>query len=154
MIPAALEPTSLEGLLKAYPYLPGILFALLCLGILFLVILPRLGPWRRGKNRPVMDPVQVSELVSGAGALVVDLRPAEAFRAGHIRGSLNVPFEELARRFANPDPKAKRSLILVDETDKLSHQALDQLMARGFSWVYVLKGGMKAWRRADFPLAK
>ena len=154
MIPTLLAPTSLDGLLKAYPYLPGILFALLCLVILFLVALPRLGSWRRGKNRPVMDPLQVRELVSGSGALVVDLRSAGAFRAGHIRGSLNVPFEDLTRRFSIPDPKAQRSLILVDDTDEISHQALDLLVARGFSWVYVLKGGMKAWRRADFPLAK
>jgi len=154
MIPALLAPTSLDGLLKDYPYLPGILFALLCLAILFLVVLPRLGSWRRGRHHPVMDPVQVSQLVSGSGALVVDLRRAEAFRAGHIRGSLNVPYQDLATRFTKPDPKANRSLILVDDTDELSHQALDLLTARGFSWVYVLKGGMKAWRRADFPIAK
>jgi rhodanese-related sulfurtransferase len=147
-------PTLLEGTLKDHPYLPGILFAAICLVILFLVVLPRLGSWRRGRHRPVMDPVQVSDLTSGSGALVVDLRSTEAFRSGHIRGSLNVPFKDLATRFAIPDPKANRSLILVDDTDKLSHRAYDLLAARGFDWVYVLKGGLKAWRRANFPIAK
>ena len=154
MTVAALAPTTLEGWIKDYPFLPGILLALLCLLILFFVVLPRLAAWQRGRGRPVMDPVQVSELVTGSGALVVDLRGAEAFRSGHIRGSLNVPFPDLATRFAIPDPKARRTLILVDETDQLSHQALDQLTAKGFSWVYVLKGGLKAWRKANFPIAR
>ena len=154
MIAAVLAPTTLEGWMKEYPFLPGALFALVCLVILLLVVLPRIAEWRRGRSRPVMDPVQVSELVSGSGALVVDLRSTEAFRTGHIRGSLHVPFKDVGARFPAPDPKASRTLILVDETDELSHRALDLLTSRGFNWVYVMKGGLKAWRRANFPIAR
>jgi rhodanese-related sulfurtransferase len=118
------------------------------------VVLPRIGSWRRGRGRPVLDPVQVSELITGSGALVVDLRSAEAFQTGHIRGCLHVPFEDLPNRFLAPDPKARRALILVDETDELSHRAFDLLTQRGFSWLYVMKGGMKAWRRANHPTSR
>lgn len=154
MIAISLAPTSIAGLLKAYPFLPGLLFALVCLLVLFLVILPRLNSARRGRGRPVMDPLQVEQLLTGTGALVVDLRTPEAFRTGHIRGCLPVPFKELGDRFKAPDPKANRALILVDETDELSHQAYDLLVARGFSWLYVMKGGMRAWRNANRPVAK
>jgi hypothetical protein len=65
-----------------------------------------------------------------------------------------VPFEELPARFAAPDPQARRPLILVDETDELSHQAYDLLAGRGFIWLYVMKGGLRAWRRANRPLSK
>jgi rhodanese-related sulfurtransferase len=151
---AALAPTIMEGWMKEYPYLPGVLLAAVCLLILVVVILPRMASWLRGRGRPVLDPVQVSELVSGSGALVVDLRLAEDFKSGHIRGSMHLPFGDLAQRFAAPDPKARRSLILVDETDELSHRAFDLLARRGFSGLYVLKGGMKAWRRSNRPIAK
>jgi rhodanese-related sulfurtransferase len=154
MLNTAFAPTTLDGWMKDYPYLPGALFAGVCLLILFLVVLPRIASWRRGKGRPVLDPVQVDELITGSGALVVDLRDPEAFRIGHIRGCLHVPFEELPKRFATPDPKARRALILVDETDALSHRAFDLLSRRGFTWLYVMKGGMKAWRRAERPIAK
>jgi rhodanese-related sulfurtransferase len=154
MIAAVLAPTTLEGWMKEYPYLPGIVLAAVCLLILFLVVLPRMASWGRGRGRPVLDPVQVSELVSGSGALVVDLRNLEAFRSGHIRGCMHVPFKELATRFAAPDPKATRTLILVDETDELSHRAFDLLTSRGFSGLYVMKGGMKAWRQSNRPIAK
>jgi len=154
MLTAALAPTTLEGWMKDYPFLPGILFAALCILLLVFVALPRIASWRRGRGRPGLDPVQVSELVSGLGALVVDLRNAESFRAGHIRGSLHVPYEELRARFVTPDPKASRALVLVDDTDELSNHAFDLLAARGYQAVYVLRGGMKAWRRAGRPILK
>jgi rhodanese-related sulfurtransferase len=147
-------PTTLETWLQDYPFLPGLLLATICLLILLLVALPRIASWRRGRGHPVLDPVQVEELILGAGALVVDLRGGTEFRNGHIRGCLHVPFEAFSTRFAAPDPAAKRALVLVDETDGLSHQAYSLLVGRGFTWIYVMKGGMKAWRRASRPLAK
>jgi rhodanese-related sulfurtransferase len=140
--------------MRDYPFLPGLIFAAFCLLVLLLVATPRIASWRRGKGRPVLDPLQVEELILGSGVLVVDLRDPEAFRTGHIRGCLHVPLAELPARFAVPDPNARRALVLVDETDEQAHLAFDQLSARGFQWMYVMKGGMKAWRRANRPLAK
>ncbi|WLT32620.1 rhodanese-like domain-containing protein [Geothrix sp. PMB-07] len=154
MVIAALTPTSVEGWFKDYPFLPGILIAAASLLILFLVVLPRINSARRGKGRPVLDPIQVDELVAGSGALVVDLRNAEAFRRGHIRGSLHVPLQELSTRFTRPDPKARRPIILVDDTDELAHRAFDELTRRGFDWMYVLKGGLRAWQRANRPVVR
>lgn len=148
------EPATLGRWMRDYPFLPGLVLAVLCLGILVLVALPRIQSWRRARGRPVLDPLQVEELIHGPGVLVVDLRDAEAFRRGHIRGSLHVPFAEVSRRFEIPNPAVKRALVLADETDALSHQALDLLRAKGFDWVYVLKGGLRAWRGAHRPLAK
>jgi len=154
MIAVAQVPNTIEGWLKDYPFLPGVLFAAFCLLILFFIVLPRIASWRRGKDRPVLDITQVDELLLGSGALVVDLRGVEAYRAGHIRGSLHVPFGELAHRFATPDAKARRAMVLVDETDELSHRAFALLAERGYDWMYVMKGGLKAWRRAGRPLVK
>lgn len=148
------EPANLEAWVKAHPSLPGLLVAAFCLVVIFLVALPRIRSSRRAKGRKVLDPIQAEELLTGAGALVVDLRSVEAFRTGHIRGSLHVPFPELKTRFAAPDTKAKRALILMDDTDELSHQAYDLLLSRGFDWLYVLKGGMRAWKRANRPVVK
>ncbi|HJW71659.1 MAG TPA: rhodanese-like domain-containing protein, partial [Geothrix sp.] len=93
-------------------------------------------------------------MMVGSGVLVVDLRDGETFRRkGHIRGCLHVPFPELPSRFGTPDPAARRPMVLVDESDALSWQAYDLLQARGFDWIYVLKGGMRAWRGAKRPLA-
>ncbi|HJW44694.1 MAG TPA: rhodanese-like domain-containing protein [Geothrix sp.] len=154
MLAAALAPATLEGWMKEYPFLPGLGFAAVCLVMLLLVAGPRLASRRRAKGRPVLDPMQVEELLLGSGALVVDLREPAAFKTGHIRGCLHVPFQELPVRFKAPDPQARRALVLVDETDVLSHRALDLLTARGFTWIYVMRGGMRAWRQASRPIAR
>jgi rhodanese-related sulfurtransferase len=154
MIANLTAPLTLDALFKDYPWLPGAFFAVLCLIVGFLVSLPRIAAWRRAKGRPVLNPLQLEAMLTGSGALVVDLRNAQDFAKGHIRGCLHVPFAEFQARFTQPDPKAKRAMILVDETDILSHQALDLLTARGFTWIYVLKGGMEAWRSASRPLVR
>lgn len=154
MLAAALAPATLEGWMKEYPFLPGLGFAAVCLLILLLVATPRLASRRRAKGRPVLDPMQVEELLLGSGALVVDIREPAAFKTGHIRGCMHVPFRELAARFKAPDPQARRALVLVDETDVLSYQALDLLTSRGFTWIYVMRGGMRAWRQASRPVAR
>jgi rhodanese-related sulfurtransferase len=154
MLAAALAPATLEGWMKEYPFLPGLGFAAVCLLILLLVATPRLASRRRAKGRPVLDPMQVEELLLGSGALVVDIREPAAFKTGHIRGCMHVPFQELAARFKAPDPQARRALVLVDETDVLSYRALDLLTSRGFTWIYVMRGGMRAWRQASRPIAR
>jgi queuine tRNA-ribosyltransferase len=154
MVAAALAQPTLEGEVRHGLHLPSLLVAGVCLLVLLWVALPRFASWRRGRGRHVLEPSAAESLLLGAGALVVDLREEEAFRTGHVRGCLHVPFAELPNRFAAPDPKATRSLILVDETDELSHRAYELLVQRGFSGIYVLKGGMRAWRRASRPMAK
>ncbi len=153
MVIAALAPPTLEGGVRHGFYLPGLQIAVVCLVLLLLVGLPSIASWRRSRGRHVLDSAAES-LLLGAGALVVDLREPKDFRTGHIRGCLQVPFADLKTRLLAPDPKASRSLILVDETDQLSHRAYDLLVQRGFGDIYVLKGGMRAWRRASRPLAK
>ena len=140
--------------IQAHPWLPGLLFAALCLVVLLGVALPRIQSWWRGRHRPVLDPLQLEELLLGSGALVLDLREPATFRAGHIRGGMNLSLDELAARFKTPDRAAKRAIVLVDETDEISHRAFDLLRTRGFDWLYVLKGGMRAWRAQNRPLSK
>jgi rhodanese-related sulfurtransferase len=154
MFHSILAPTPLEGGMPQGVYLPGLLLAAACLLVLLWVALPRLASWRRGRGRHVLEPSAAESLLLGAGALVVDLREEKAFRMGHIRGCMHVPFAELPNRFTAPDPKATRSLILVDDTDAVSHRAYALLVQRGFSGIYVLKGGMRAWRRANRSVAK
>lgn len=154
MIAIAFAPTLLETWIKDQPYLPGYLLAGICIAILLIRGLVRYFSRRADEGRPVLDPLQVEDLLSGIGALVVDLRDPEAFRAGHIRGSLHVPFSQLTTRFAQPNPTANRAMILVGTNDDMARKAYDQLASRRFTMVYILKGGMRAWRKANLPLAK
>lgn len=109
---------------------------------------------RAKRGGPTLEPRQVEELMSGSGPMIIDLRPPPVFasRPGHIRGAANIPLAFLPRELEKLDPREKRPIVLVDDTDELSHRAFLLLKAKGFGWVYVLKGGMKAWKRAGLPM--
>lgn len=154
MIAIAFAPSLLETWMKDRPYLPGYILAGICIAILLIRALVRYFSRRADEGRPVLDPYQVEDLLSGIGALVVDLRDPAAFRAGHIRGSLHVPFNELSKRFAQPNPTAKRAMILVGTNDDMARKAYDQLASRRFTMVYILKGGIRAWQKANLSLVK
>jgi rhodanese-related sulfurtransferase len=109
----------------------------------------------RAKLNPTMDPIQVEELMHGTPPLILDLRPVEEFKGklGHLRGALNIPFSELARRIDEVrGSTGNRPVILVDQDDRLSHLAVPLMRKEGFEWLYVLKGGMKWWVAKKLPV--
>jgi rhodanese-related sulfurtransferase len=110
---------------------------------------------RKYPANKVMDPIQVEEMVGGMPPVVVDLRSPEEFKGemGRIRAALNIPFPDLSRRVEElRGSTGNRPIVLVDRTDELSHQAAAYLKQEGFDWVYVLKGGMKAWAASKLPV--
>lgn len=110
---------------------------------------------RKFPQHKVMDPIQVEELVGGMPPMIVDLRSPEEFKGelGHIRAALSIPFPDLERRIEElRGSTGNRPIILVDRTDELSHQAATLLQKEGFDWVFVLKGGMKAWVASRMPV--
>lgn len=109
----------------------------------------------RAKRNPTLDPMQLEELMQGTPPILIDLRPPEEFkgRMGHLRGALNIPMAQLAERLDEARATTgNRPVVLVDRDDRLSHQAVPLLMREGFGWVYVLKGGMAAWKAAGLPV--
>jgi rhodanese-related sulfurtransferase len=145
--------------LKGREHMIGLGLAGIALLLLVLILLGRLPHWMRAKRHPTITPFQLEEMLQGPHPLVVDLRSPEAFRReGHIRGSLHIPFPQLASRveeiLADARHPMPRAIVLVDEHDPQAHQAADLLKAQGADWLYVLMDGYHGWRRARFPIVK
>ncbi len=104
----------------------------------------------RARRGGLLDPLQLEELLLGTPPCIIDLRSAREFRGshGHIRGSLNIPLEDLPRRLGELDARQLRPNGVVGGHEARARQAARLLRARGFSWLYVLRGGLHAWRRA------
>ena len=123
--------------------------------LLALILKARQFPsWYRSRGKPTLDPGQLEGLMIGDPPMIVDLRPRRDYTGpkGHIRSAVNIPFAEFQKHLKELDPKSSRTIVLVDDTDKLSHQALPMLAASGHRWNYVLKGGLRAWRRTKLPV--
>jgi rhodanese-related sulfurtransferase len=77
---------------------------------------------------------QLLEMVfDGTRIVLVDTRPAEAFATGNIRGSINIPLEEVEQR-KNDFPT--KTIVLYDENTMRSFRAAVRLYDLGFFEVY------------------
>jgi len=132
-----------------FPIAFGVLMLLLVLGIEAF----RVFRHARFKSIPVLDPLQLEQLMHGRAPLLVDLRPDAEFRGsrGHIRGAVNIPLETLGRRLGELERKEPRPIVLIDERDGRAREAALLLQAKGIEWFYVLEGGFHAWRLEHMP---
>ena len=164
-MPLSLPALAHAGLPGAAEYTPKEIGLLVMAGAWLVLVAVYLVPKLRGlpsdhrarkfPGHKVMEPLQVEELMAGTPPLVVDLRSPEEFKdwPGRIRAAMNIPFPELRRRVEElRGSTGNRPIILVDRTDELSHLAASFLIQDGFDWVYVLKGGMKAWVASKLPV--
>ncbi len=135
-------------------WIPGTI-ATLAITVMLCMWIIKLPSALRARKGGVLDPMQLEQLMPGVNPYILDLRPAEEFagKHGHIRGAVSIPLPELMHRMTEIDKESKgKPIILVDETDEISHKAKPLLEARGFTWIYVLKGGLRAWRAGNFPV--
>ncbi|WP_207761708.1 rhodanese-like domain-containing protein [Tetzosporium hominis] len=80
------------------------------------------------------------------GALVVDVREADEYAAGHIPGAMNKPLSEIsAGNYEGLDPE--QSYVIVCQSGNRSKQASDILAEEGYQ-VTNVEQGMSSWTGA------
>ncbi len=89
------------------------------------------------------------------GAVVLDVRPALRFAAGHMPGAVNLRFNraDLADRALLVLPQ-DLEIIIHGEPEAVAGEAVDLLIGAGFRIVGYLRGGLAAWEGAGKPVLK
>lgn len=101
-----------------------------------------------------VEPAEATRMINREGAVVLDVRPAEEFQAGHVLNAVNIPEPELATRREELDKHKDRPLIAYCANGAASTRAVSQLKAGGFEKPYCLRGGLSAWRSAGLPVTR
>lgn len=86
------------------------------------------------------------------GAVIIDLRSAEAYSTGHIVNAKNIPSDELEARMETLGHSKATPIVAVCDAGMSSTKAVHAMRAAGFESVYGLKGGMTGWSTAGFPV--
>ena len=105
-------------------------------------------------DRKGLEPVDREALLAKVreGAVtVLDVRPAEEYRAGHIPGALSIPLKELERRLS--DLPRERDIVAYCRGPYcvLAVEAVEMLRARGFS-AFRLEQSVQDWRAEGLPV--
>lgn len=91
------------------------------------------------------------ELASANPPLVMDVRSAREWAAGHLQGSVNLPLTQLQERIAEV-PRDRRIAVHC-EGGYRSSIAASLLSQHGFADMAELAGGIAAWEAGKFPVA-
>ncbi|WP_441959027.1 ArsR/SmtB family transcription factor [Mycolicibacterium houstonense] len=87
-----------------------------------------------------------------ARVVVLDVRPDEEFRAGHIPGAVSIPVDELADRITELPDDADIVVYCRGEYCVYAHDAVRTLTAGGRRAIR-LNDGMVEWRLAGHPVS-
>jgi rhodanese-related sulfurtransferase len=115
--------------------------------------------WRRAglpmaslATYPKVDVPLISsrELLADREAWILDLRPADYFARGHIKGSTNIDLEVLHEKL-HLLPRNRR-IVLVDHKARLLLTTARFLASQGITKVLRLDGGFHGWVKSDLPV--
>ena len=98
------------------------------------------------KNLLGIKTINYAQLVK-EGAIILDVRTKGEYGSGHIRGSVNIPVEQLHKNLQKFKDK-KRPIITCCASGMRSASAKSILLSNGFSNIY--NGG--SWNRLNMKV--
>ncbi len=88
-------------------------------------------------------------LINHDNAIVIDIREKQAFKDGHIINAINCQSDNMSKM----NQYKNKKIIIVCSNGQQAIQLSTKLKGADFKEVYVLRGGMTAWKSDDLPVA-
>ncbi|MFE1443325.1 rhodanese-like domain-containing protein [Streptomyces sp. NPDC058739] len=86
-----------------------------------------------------------------ARSVLLDVREADEWAAGHAPGAVHLPLAELVGAATPPAEVRSRPVVVICRSGNRSRQAAEHLRAHGVEAVDVV-GGMRDWAEAGLPV--
>ncbi len=94
---------------------------------------------------------ELTRLINGDGAIVVDLRDSKEYATGCITGAINIPSAKLDGRISELEKHRAKKIVLVDKIGQQSAPVGRKLRKAGYD-VQRLRGGMGEWMHQSLPV--
>lgn len=99
-----------------------------------------------------ISPIAASAMLTRGEAVLIDVRDADEFRAGHIPLAMSIPLGGLTASLANAPLPADRAVIFQCQRGMRGAQACAAARAGLAGTVLNLEGGIEAWRAAGLAV--
>ena len=130
----------------------NILFIGLAIGSGFGLLWPMLN--RGASGVPNLSATEAVLMLNRDKPLVLDVRDATEFAAGHIQGAKNIPVAELANRLKEIEKFKDKPVLVHCQKGMRAKSACNILKAQQFSKLSNLQGGLDTWIEAKLPVVK
>lgn len=113
--------------------------------------------WFMNANRtPIreLDPLQASRVIADRNALVLDVRPSDAYVRERIGNAVSVPIGDLERRLDDLAPAKDRSIVVYCGDGNTGERATRTMTELGYTATANVRGGIAAWKDAGLPVVK
>ena len=107
----------------------------------------------RAESQFSVSPQELIRLMN-QGALLLDLRPADQYQAGHLAGARQMSGEALLTAGDTLKRHKEKTVVVYDDSGSVGASAVRQLVAQGFTRAFALRGGLAAWRADNLPLSR
>ncbi len=100
-----------------------------------------------------VSPLEMPQ-VTRNDSVILDVSEPADFNKGHIPNAVNMTLKTMQAGLGKLDKQKKKTVIVVCQAGNKAHSAARLLLKSGFENVYVLSGGMMAWRKENLPVVK
>lgn len=108
----------------------------------------------RIKNGRPIPAYEVTRMLNKEEAVLLDVRDAADYKAGHISGALNLPHAKVAAEGEQLlEPHRSKVIVVADKMGQHAGAAGRTLGQKGFD-VRRLAGGVSEWQNQGMPLVK
>lgn len=125
---------------------------LLVMAFVVIAVLLIATEMRRGGKS--LAPSLVGGVINRQDGVLLDIRADSDFRAGHIAGSIGIPQAQVASRLDDLKKYQGRPVIVVCNMGSSAGDVANALLKAGHAPVYVLAGGITAWRGENLPVVR
>jgi rhodanese-related sulfurtransferase len=107
------------------------------------------------QTNSIIEAPQLLQLIKENKApLIVDVRTFEEFTQGHIKRSINIPFDTLTQDSSSLDKYKNKEIIIYCRSGRRADVVFQSLAPRGFKKLIDLKGHMILWTKLGYPLQR
>jgi rhodanese-related sulfurtransferase len=118
-----------------------------------LVLLMIVEYLRLKRNNFLIATTDVIQLINRNNAVVLDIRPNEQYRKGHIIDAISLSSKDILSAPSKIEKYRAKPIIIVCQSGIESQKIAPQLLKQGYN-AYSLSGGIRTWTEANMPLVK
>ncbi|WP_105168177.1 rhodanese-like domain-containing protein [Pseudoalteromonas sp. T1lg23B] len=89
--------------------------------------------------------------MSDKAHIIIDVRSVDEYQQGHIKGAINIPFNQIEQHEALLKQNKSSQLVVYCRSGRRAGIFIKSLEPKGFNLLH-LEGDMNAWLEANLPL--